>query len=454
MAQIKKVFVLTVPASGHVNPMCGLVHEICKQDKQLRVFFYSEEPFRKLIEKSGAILRLYEEPIMAKSIISRPITERKLMTGELVNNNMTISYDVLPQIIADFVRDKPDLILYDGVFLPSKYFLEIIQTRHKKGVSGFEKLPKNVAFVPNFPVTPKLINTLRSEAKEDIWDMLKLLYTFPRQIYLSWFFGISIWNPIAILTLNNPKLNIVAVAGELQPYRDELDDTFKFVGTCVSETARSCENLKQDDAGLQSMLDLFDDRNRSSHLKLIYMSLGTLFHFNAFVFERAFDAFRDYNQKTHRRFKSEDFRIIISTGDISLKIFKEKITNGELKLPENILLRSKVPQLEILKRADLFITHCGMNSTTETIKYCVPVVAIPLEADQPLNAIRICDELDYGIRLDPLKLTSDDLADAVDAVLGDETYKRNISVMSKILAGYKGAVEGAKLVMEYLNEEN
>ena len=34
----------------------------------------------------------------------------------------------------------------------------------------------------------------------------------------------------------------------------------------------------------------------------------------------------------------------------------------------------KVPQLEILEKNDLFITHCGMNSTNEAIKYAVPII--------------------------------------------------------------------------------
>ena len=146
-----------------------------------------------------------------------------------------------------------------------------------------------------------------------------------------------------------------------------------------------------------------------------------------------------------------DFKIIISVGAPGLKKFNEKISSGELNLPKNILLRASVPQLEVLKRADLFITHCGMNSTLETIKYGVPVVALPLNADQPLNAIRICDELSFGVRLDPDSCINQ-LNDSIDQVLSDTRFKANIERMSKITAKYMGAIDGAKILTDYLYE--
>ena len=147
-----------------------------------------------------------------------------------------------------------------------------------------------------------------------------------------------------------------------------------------------------------------------------------------------------------------DFKIIISVGAPGLKKFNEKISNGELVLPNNILLRASVPQLEVLKRADLFITHCGMNSTLETIKYAVPVVALPLNVDQPLNAFRICDELKFGVCLDPESFTIDKLNDSIDQVLSDARFKANIERMSKISAKYKGGINGAKILTDYLYE--
>ena len=213
------------------------------------------------------------------------------------------------------------------------------------------------------------------------------------------------------------------------------------------------------DPGLKSVLDVFPKKENNvqspqedNELKLIYVSLGTIFHSNTYIFEEIIKSIRTYNDKPNRKMKSSQFRVVISTGEKSLESLNKKISEGKLIIADNILLRAEVPQLEILKRAHLFVTHSGMNSTSETIMYAVPVVSIPLEADQHLNGKRMCDDLKLGVRLDALQLNSDLIADAIDQVLSDESYTKNIQEMSVISAKYNGAVEGAKIIADFLNQ--
>ena len=60
-------------------------------------------------------------------------------------------------------------------------------------------------------------------------------------------------------------------------------------------------------------------------------------------------------------------------------------------------------QIEILKYSSLFITHSGMNSTSESIYFGVPMICLPLSTapDQLLITYRVADELGLGIRLNP-----------------------------------------------------
>ena len=47
------------------------------------------------------------------------------------------------------------------------------------------------------------------------------------------------------------------------------------------------------------------------------------------------------------------------------------------------------PQLELLDKAAMLITHAGVNTVLEALCRGVPMVALPRNADQPGNAARI-----------------------------------------------------------------
>ena len=67
-------------------------------------------------------------------------------------------------------------------------------------------------------------------------------------------------------------------------------------------------------------------------------------------------------------------------------------------LPPNVLVRRSVPQLEVLARAALFVTHGGMNSVNEAMYAGVPMLVVPQGADQPMVARRIA-ELGAGLAI-------------------------------------------------------
>ena len=94
------------------------------------------------------------------------------------------------------------------------------------------------------------------------------------------------------------------------------------------------------------------------------------------------------------------------------------------QLPGSPLVVGYAPQLELLKKATLTITHAGMNTTLESLSNGVPMVAIPITYEQPGNAVRIawsgCGEAI------PLKqLTVSQLGTALKRVLTEDSYKKN-----------------------------
>jgi MGT family glycosyltransferase len=102
-----------------------------------------------------------------------------------------------------------------------------------------------------------------------------------------------------------------------------------------------------------------------------------------------------------------------------------------------------VPQLEVLQLADVFVTHGGMNSSSEALYYGVPLVVIPVTGDQPLVAKRV-SEVGAGIRLNRKELTSESLREAVEKVTYDVTFKENSRKVGETLrnaGGYNRAVD-------------
>ncbi|MDE8672777.1 nucleotide disphospho-sugar-binding domain-containing protein [Priestia aryabhattai] len=110
-------------------------------------------------------------------------------------------------------------------------------------------------------------------------------------------------------------------------------------------------------------------------------------------------------------------------------------------IPSNFIIRNYVPQLEILEQADVFITHGGMNSTSEGLYFGVPPVVMPVVGDQLIVANRI-EELGASLQLNRQELDA--------TTLRNETKQNNCyqtlhlkkrAWKSENPGGYKKAVE-------------
>ena len=93
--------------------------------------------------------------------------------------------------------------------------------------------------------------------------------------------------------------------------------------------------------------------------KVIYISLGTILKGDIAFFQKCVDAFRD-----------EEVDVIISAGQ---KFNAKKLKN----MPSNVHLYKSVPQVDVLECADVFVTHGGMNSVSESLVKGTPMVVIP-----------------------------------------------------------------------------
>lgn len=164
---------------------------------------------------------------------------------------------------------------------------------------------------------------------------------------------------------------------------------------------------------------------------IIYASLGTLQNRLFKVFYTIAEACQHLNAQ-----------LIISLGGAD---------PGEMpQLPGSPLIVRCAPQLELLKRATLTITHAGQNTVLESLACGVPMVAIPITNDQPGVAARIAYMgLGEVIPLDQLSLPR--LKTIINQVFYKKCYKTQALKFASVIhkeEGLKAAVDIIEKVMD------
>ncbi|MCU4187009.1 glycosyltransferase [Acidiferrimicrobium sp. IK] len=111
--------------------------------------------------------------------------------------------------------------------------------------------------------------------------------------------------------------------------------------------------------------------------------------------------------------------------------------------PSNWLVRSPVPQLDLLRRGvDAVVCHAGHNTVCETLARGVPLVLAPIRDDQPIVADQVV-RAGAGVRVRFGRVRADGLAAAVRAVLDEPSYRRSARALASSFAAAGGAREAA-----------
>lgn len=101
-------------------------------------------------------------------------------------------------------------------------------------------------------------------------------------------------------------------------------------------------------------------------------------------------------------------------------------------------VRAFVPQRAILARADLCVTHAGLNTALECLSAGVPMLALPLTHDQPGVAARIAQS-GAGLRLGVWQRGTTRIAQAVAAILADPGFRARARRFAAEAGSWRGA---------------
>ncbi|MBY0199590.1 macrolide family glycosyltransferase [Priestia megaterium] len=386
-----KVLFFNFPGEGHVNPTIALVEELVKKGED--VVYYCVEEYKNKIEKTGALFRPYEN-------FTRNIDPMKRLTKKIDPLEMLLfmgrSMDkIIEDVLNEIGEEKYDYVIYDNNFAAGWIIADVL---------GIPKISSCTTFAINEDIFSALIKS-RGEM-----DKTSPRYREIEEISTKWKhkYGVVLSDRQSLMSCPG-DITIVFTSKLYQPYADKFDESFIFVGPSIAPR-KDVETLP-----LKS----------SPSNKLVFISMGTVFNQQPDLYTTCFKAF----QKSKAT-------VVLSVGkQTDIRQFKD--------IPPNFIVRNYVPQLEILQQADVFITHGGMNSSSEGLYFGVPLVVIPVMGDQPIVANRI-EELGAGLQLNRQELDAITLRNTTEQVLSNSSFKERSLEIGKSLrdsGGYKKAVE-------------
>jgi zeaxanthin glucosyltransferase len=180
-----------------------------------------------------------------------------------------------------------------------------------------------------------------------------------------------------------------------------------------------------DDVGREKVPFPWDKLTREP---LVFASMGTLVNGLEYVYRTILDAVRHLS----------GVQVVLSVG--------RNIDLDDLgPIPSNTLVVSSAPQIELLKRATVCITHAGLNTTLEALAQGVPMVAIPIGYDQPGVAARIAYH-GVGEVLELQDLTVARLSELIQRVRSNQSYHDRARYLQKVIAQTRGLDLAAEVI--------
>ncbi len=394
-----KIVYFNIPAHGHVNPTLPLAAELVRRGHH--VIYYGFAEFEQQIQSTGAEFKAYS--IDFKDFKTMKFNNMLFILWRLIQVSDILTNELLPIIAAS----PPDLILHDSMASWGRYI-------------GRAACIPAVSTCVTFAFDPIL-------GKIPSWRLLgKLCYDW----FTNWGYFMetrAIINKLAktyhfkphlpVELFNNyEKNNIVFTAQSIQPFGKKYDlSRYHFVGCSVAKRPKA--------------LDF--DWSILSIRPLIYVSLGTLMGKDATFFKTIMAAFAD-----------SPYQLLLSIGQ-----FLDIQDLGEI--PSNCVVKNHVPQLEVLQRTAVFVTHAGLNSLNESVYYGIPMVMVPQQIEQDYNA-RHFAKLGCGILAKPNPTA---LRTAVDTILKSDFYRKKCVEFGADLQNAGGYLRAADIV-EHIGHEN
>jgi MGT family glycosyltransferase len=394
---VARILFVVPPFYGHITATLGVGDELMKRGHQVSWVSLKDINAGYLPEGARWIV---PDAIRARAdevdeILQRQNEGTKLSPTDALDFGLGVTLLPFANIMNDYMQqvieeEKPDFIVHDE----SAFFGAIAAVKN------------NIPYATSITVPPGYF-----ESKLFYPDRQELLLNKMREYQKE--LGITEDKII----FNSDKLVLSFTSRELlQPhYGDfEFEAPMAFVGASV--TGRP-EPASFDWTSLPE-----------PNWPCIYVSIGTVLDdIRSSIFSKIIAAFKDSH-----------FNIIANTDPALFEAW-----------PDNFIVQKLCPQLEILERVDLVISHGGFNTVNEALYFNKPILAIPLAWDQSPNSDLLVKN-GCGVKFRHRRLKPEVLRAAAENAMTDEVLLSNVQRISDSLRRLGGSVRAADLIEQAL----
>jgi MGT family glycosyltransferase len=395
-----KYLMFNLPHRGNVHPTLAIGQELAARGNV--VVYYLAEEFRPVIEMTGVDFRGYASslPDIHGTTLENPVDLVKqdaiaVLALHLVDECRSL----IPQVLADVRDELPDAILYGPLAVWGRIIAHILH------IPAIFVHPGYSVDETSFPFDAASMAYLTAQMAQSCQFVDELCADYN----------------VAPFDMQSSFLHEESLIIRCLPdfFRgDGLPDrnSDRFVGPCI---------LPRQEPGF---FPLHEIRQKLT----LYISLGTLYNNHPEFYNLCFQAFA-----------RSSWQVIQAIGS---QVSPDRLEPA----PKNFFVYPYVPQLDVLERTNVFISHGGINSTMEALYYGVPLVVVPRSPEQMAIARRIV-ELGLGLALDPDLLDVHTLREAVAQVMSNPVYHMNAQKMQKVVQKSGGSKVAADTITDFVS---
>ncbi|MCC5609133.1 glycosyltransferase [Nostoc sp. CHAB 5834] len=406
-------------AHSHISTMTTLGWELQQRGHQVTLF--SLPYAQSKVEDLGLGFRAVGE----SDIPSQRTAQKQAKVAEMVGfAALQAQLNLVKEDVAALLRDAPramkeegvEALLVDQVSYEGGSIAELLNIPFINICSGLIVNPEDTIppWFTSWDYNPAWWARLRNKAGYALinrtWQpILDVVREYRQQWKLSWLSHAS--------DSYSQLAQISQQPIEFEFPRRELPDCFHFVGTLQSPTTRKAIPFPFE---------------KLTGQPLIYASMGTLQNRYIRIFQCVAEACLGL-----------DVQLVISLGG---GMSPESMP----KLPGSPLVVGYAPQLELLKKASLVITHAGACTVLESLGNAVPMVAIPITYEQPGLAARLA-WTGAGKVVSLSRLNVPRLRSAIQQVLNEDSYKKNASSLQDAIHRAGGVTRAVDIIEQAIS---